>query len=113
MSGVSISFVIDMLGDQVVFGEGENAGALYRKDLAPGSAQWCVAYSEPDKIVDLMFVCPCGCGSIGHCAVEKHGNHPMWTWDGNKEKPTLSPSIQRTHGCKWHGFLRAGIFESC
>jgi Family of unknown function (DUF6527) len=38
--------------------------------------------------------------------------HPTWDWDGNKEKPTLSPSI-RTFGNKgmpdrWHGFLRQG-----
>lgn len=38
-----------------------------------------------------------------------------WQWDGNVEKPTLSPSI----GCgvrpnfDWHGYLRAGRFEAC
>lgn len=31
---------------------------------------------------------------------------PLWTWDGNEDKPTLSPSIH-TLGC-WHGFVRAG-----
>jgi hypothetical protein len=34
-----------------------------------------------------------------------------WEWDGNRERPTLSPSVW----CRgiWHGFLRAGRFESC
>ena len=31
---------------------------------------------------------------------------PVWQWDGNKEAPTLSPSID-VHGV-WHGWLRAG-----
>jgi hypothetical protein len=29
-----------------------------------------------------------------------------WNWDGNAEKPTVTPSIH-THGV-WHGFVRAG-----
>jgi hypothetical protein len=37
---------------------------------------------------------------------------PAWEWDGNREAPTLSPSIL-VHGGKgqpdqWHGWLRAG-----
>ena len=42
-------------------------------------------------------------------------NRPVWQWDGNREKPTLSPSI----GCgprpdfHWHGYLKAGRFEAC
>lgn len=35
----------------------------------------------------------------------------IWGWDGNEDKPTLTPSIQ-TIG-HWHGFLRAGRLESC
>lgn len=34
-----------------------------------------------------------------------------WTWDGNRERPTLSPSIHAVG--HWHGYLRAGRFESC
>lgn len=39
-----------------------------------------------------------------------------WQWDGNKEAPTLSPSIDR-HAVPnwrpgWHGFMRAGALES-
>lgn len=42
--------------------------------------------------------------------------YPVWDWDGNKEAPTLSPSIL-VHGAsgqadKWHGYLRAGKLEN-
>jgi hypothetical protein len=40
-----------------------------------------------------------------------------WAWDGNRDAPTISPSIHRLPvvGFKagWHGFMRAGRLESC
>lgn len=30
-----------------------------------------------------------------------------WEWDGNREKPTFSPSID-CGGCGWHGYIREG-----
>jgi hypothetical protein len=42
-----------------------------------------------------------------HLPISIDGSDPKaWKWDGNKESPTLSPSIL-IHG-KWHGWLRAG-----
>lgn len=40
-----------------------------------------------------------------------------WEWDGNREQPTLSPSISARRADPqmselWHGFLRAGRLES-
>ena len=38
---------------------------------------------------------------------------PFWKWDGNKEKPTLSPSI-RCGGSEdnlWHGYLLHGYLK--
>lgn len=46
--------------------------------------------------------------------------HPKWTWNGDREKPTLNPSIleyttddrgQRETLC--HHFLRSGVIEYC
>lgn len=48
-------------------------------------------------------------------------NH-MWAWNGNREKPTFTPSINcLTHnpqnpqelyaGCGWHGHITDGIFN--
>lgn len=33
-----------------------------------------------------------------------------WTWDGNEQTPTLSPSINCNGpgGCGWHGFIKKG-----
>lgn len=33
-----------------------------------------------------------------------------WQWDGNKEAPTLTPSINYVG--VWHGYMRAGRLES-
>lgn len=67
----------------------------------------------------LMFVCP-GCAAGGpegydglHILpvnVENVGK-PSWTWDGNLEKPTLSPSILTDGYTRCHSFLRVGIFQ--
>lgn len=43
---------------------------------------------------------------------------PSWEWDGNIEKPTLSPSIKSLGGDNgktemWHGHLVAGVFVGC
>ena len=34
-----------------------------------------------------------------------------WTWDGNEDAPTLTPSVH--HVGAWHGWIRAGRMESC
>lgn len=37
---------------------------------------------------------------------KKPAEGPSWQWDGNREKPTLSPSIHAySH---WHGWIRNG-----
>jgi hypothetical protein len=40
-----------------------------------------------------------------------------WEWDGNRDAPTISPSIHRLPivGFKagWHGWMRVGWLESC
>lgn len=33
-----------------------------------------------------------------------------WGWDGNEDKPTLSPSLHWEN--HWHGMLKAGRLES-
>lgn len=78
----------------------------------PRDAEWAVHDSSPypGKESTLIFVCPCGCGALSAVHVSPIDKHPVWSWDGNREKPTLNPSILRTAGCKWHGWLRAGVF---
>lgn len=54
----------------------------------------------------MEFVCPCGCGKVGAVSIGGTG----WAWDGNREAPTLSPSVFFEQGRpgEWHGWLRAG-----
>jgi len=45
--------------------------------------------------------------------ISENNDSAHWKWDGNKEAPTLSPSIlvYPTEGFTdgWHGFLRNGL----
>lgn len=60
----------------------------------------------------ILFACPCGCDTITSINFEADGR-PQWTWDGNREAPTVSPSVRRLDGCQWHGWLRNGEWISC
>ena len=62
----------------------------------------------------ILYCCPCGCGRIGSLHfrhVPKLDSHDTWVWDGNMEKPTLTPSVR--HKDHWHGFLTNGVWVSC
>lgn len=54
-------------------------------------------------------------GDTTWCAIRVQRGQPggqrVWGWDGDEDKPTLTPSIH----CPglWHGFLRAGRLVSC
>lgn len=72
----------------------------------------------------ILFVCPNG----KRCSVAM-GPTPeprptdkepgIWGWDGNRDAPTLTPSInclaekdgKPTSGCGWHGFITAGVMK--
>lgn len=85
--------------------------------------------STVGEVTALAYVCPCGnCGPEYRSAIPvnegPHEGRPRWKWNGNKDSPTLTPSIQRrlhihAHGehpeyrCDWHGYLTDGVFRSC
>jgi hypothetical protein len=68
----------------------------------------------------LAFCCP-GCAAGG--PDEYEGLHMLpvnatenigkasWTWDGNLEEPTLSPSILSEGYCRCHSYLKKGVFH--
>lgn len=68
----------------------------------------------------LYFVCPCGCRELSWVPV-KTGDKKAgsWRWNGDQERPVLSPSIAKRYGCRWHGFLGAqdgskpGVWITC
>jgi hypothetical protein len=76
---------------------------------APGAAWWLRLDSAPDV---LMFICPCGCGSVTGLPVNaRHGNH--WKFNGDEVSVTLAPSVFKQTACKWHGFLTNGVWTQC
>lgn len=69
------------------------------------------------KEVEFSFQCPkqrFRCGNllirgrttVKHDPANMNGGTAQWSWDGNREAPTFSPSIN-CKGC-WHGYIRAG-----
>lgn len=73
----------------------------------PGAIEFRQWYNR-DEIAGLGFRCPCGCGREGYLPLDRDSKHPSWSWDGNLEKPTLTPSVLQIGGCQWHGWLRNG-----
>lgn len=83
----------------------ERSWAQSRDPVAPGQEQ---AFS---------FACPMHvrrCGDLviaGRTARKrdpngKNGGIAQWDWDGNRDLPTFTPSVNCV-GC-WHGYIRAG-----
>ena len=75
-------------------------------------------YGHGGEGVGMTFLCPCGCGiraavtfrnPIDGLGPFDAGGTPTWKREGDTfETMTLSPSILRTTGCKWHGWIRNG-----
>ena len=69
-------------------------------------------HNQAGEICGMIEQCPCGCGAVGALDFGQKRS-PRWNWNGDKDKPTLTPSIRRTAGCMWHGYLTDGVFKSC
>lgn len=73
------------------------------------------------RIIGMIHFLP-GAG-YGHIPIRPYnGNADSWEWDGNIEKPTLTPSVhampQEAKGdypgrIGWHGHLTEGRWVSC
>ena len=88
---------------------------MIKKDFDElGIGDWCFINGETYIGIRL------GDGENDHCILPiRNTNKPReiigtcWEWDGNRETPTLTPSILHWGGGKnqpptWHGFLRNG-----
>jgi hypothetical protein len=54
------------------------------------------------------FKCPCGCGDILELMLLA-GVKPRWDIEiDRKKRPTLTPSVWRTSGCKSHFWVTKG-----
>lgn len=101
-----------------------NAAAVLISDVfdnaltaKPGSFEFFEQRERPGVAAGIIFLCPCGCkdtGSVKFDVVPRvPGDDQRWRWNGNREKPTLTPSINKTWGCRWHGYLTDGEFREC
>ena len=86
------------------------------------SAACEMAEVERGPIIGMIHLLP-GAG-FGHVNIRPNykGDGASWDWDGNIEKPTLTPSVHALpiepyddypSRVGWHGFLRNGRWESC
>lgn len=90
----------------------DDQGRQDRLDLPPGACQW--SEDQSGETAGLHFVCPCGCGKTHAVTVNKGKKvEHAWEWNGDLEKPTLTPSIQCLSACRWHGYLTNGVFRPC
>lgn len=77
----------------------------------PGAFEYFVSGADKETPAGMIYCCrPCGCDVIGALDFKPHPS-PSWHWDGNREKPTLTPSVHQVG--HYHGWLRAGTWISC
>lgn len=95
-------------------------------DTPPGSFDISTHGLEgyPEATGHILFVCPNArrcvvlIGSNAVAPADDQRLH-IWAWNGNVEKPTLTPSInclsekdgKPTSGCGWHGFITDGVMR--
>lgn len=82
---------------------------MFADDVTPGS------FKIKEDGTYILCECPCGCGMLMNLPIysDQKTVNPSWHWDGDREKPTLSPSIRDLAGCKFHGFLQQGVWTFC
>jgi len=88
--------------------------SIFASDQTQPEGAWSIQ-REGIGNLHMRMICPCGCRgvSILPLGTSADAGRHAWAWDGNEDAPTLSPSIYRRMQCGWHGFLRAGVWESC
>jgi hypothetical protein len=76
-------------------------------ELKPGDFSW----SDHPGGRRVLYLCLPGEKHMDAIPVTSVGTQSrVWNWDGNEEKPTLTPSIEVKE--KWHGHLQAGRLVS-
>ena len=87
------------------------ADFIYAGEMEAGEWGWIVL-SELTRI--FAFIPPGGeIHAFLAVSRDKGAGVPgmEWQWDGNVEKPTLSPAIVLDHPKGWNGWVRKGNFE--
>jgi hypothetical protein len=103
-----------------------NADDVWPDDAPPGTfdIEPCTIEGYPGVTAHLLFECPnrhrCGV-LLAPQPIDRGDDRKLhvWGWNGNVEKPTLTPSInciaekdgKPTGGCGWHGFITNGVIR--
>jgi len=70
------------------------------------------AIGTSDEPWQVELCCPCGCKDKIVLPVNE-STEPRWALKIVNNKPSLSPSIWRSKGCKSHFFLKQGKIDWC
>mgnify|MGYP006908306056 CR=1 FL=1 len=77
---------------------------------------WCYVSNSQEETSGMVIRCP-GCGAKSWLQFEGTSTTvsqgAKWKWDGNREHPTLKPSVHSTGCCGWHGWLTNGEWKEC
>ena len=77
--------------------------------LKEGDFYFCKRTLPDDTVVDVIWMYPpCDGEESPYSSVELNTERG-WVWNGNEDKPTLSPSIESQY---WHGYLEDGFFRA-
>lgn len=68
--------------------------------------------SEVVKVVDgfVIYFCP-GCNVEHRVQIENGDKAARWTWNGDKERPTISPSIFKVTEPRCHHYVQEGRIQ--
>ena len=82
-----------------------------RNEAAPG-AEFSIWFKCPKrKDLDCGGLLILGRTNIKHDPQNQNGGNAHWNWDGNRDRPTLTPSVNC--GRCWHGYIRNGRTVDC
>jgi hypothetical protein len=83
-------------------------------EFAPGDFQFQPVTQDGVTGEYLLYTCPRHPGSMCGVPLKPLSNPPHnsgWTFDGNRDAPTLAPSVNCVGGCGWHGWIQAGTWS--
>lgn len=69
---------------------------------------------QSNKIEGAWIIPQCiGCGGIHYIRTQPEANQHTWSFNGNEEKPTFSPSFKSMGAILCHFFIKDGKVEFC
>lgn len=77
-----------------------------------GDFYWYIDQINGERYIMMLIPCVSR-ANYTHCNIPvrpaKLENGHSWEWDGNEDKPTLTPSVHAVG--VWHGWIREGVMS--